>query len=156
MYADWMKKISLDVSDEDLEEVKLPIERAIEIVKKIKRPSLSGGFEKQSEILKALEIVTNYIETMHSEFDRLEGIEDNTAMLKMELEEQTEANKELNKVIITYKAMINEMADTLKWSLNNGPGFIPSTICTCEGDIKKCKDKICEECIKEYFYKKVR
>ena len=31
----------------------------------------------------AIDTLITYVETMHSELDRLEGIEDNTAMLKM-------------------------------------------------------------------------
>ena len=67
----------------------------------------------------AIETVINYVKMMQSELDRLEGIEDNTSMLKQELEEQKEANKELNKVLIHFKAVINEMAEcinSLGWS----------------------------------------
>lgn len=37
---------------------------------------------------KAIDTVITYVETMQKEFDRLEGIEDNTAMLKCELEKK--------------------------------------------------------------------
>lgn len=69
-----------------------------------------------------------------------------------ELKEQTEANKELNKVLITFKAMINEMAKEIEERLG-----------TCPYDEYDWQDidcgKVCEdnmkECWKEYFYKKV-
>lgn len=51
--------------------------------------------------------------------------------------------------------VIDLMAKTLKWSFNTGLGLIPSSICDCEGDIRNCEDKICTDCIKEYFKKKV-
>ena len=85
----------------------------------------------------AIDTVLNYIETMQSEFDRLEGIEDNAAMLKKELEEQTESNKELNKVLIHFKAVINEMAGAL---------LVRQVI---------FKEGASREDIKEYFSKKV-
>lgn len=62
------------------------------------------------------------------------------------IEEQIKANKELNKVLIHFKAVINEMA----WQLLK-EGF-------CSENDKKdcCKTDDCEECIKEYFYKKAQ
>lgn len=51
--------------------------------------------------------------------------------------------------------IIDAMADALKFSFNSGINFFPSSICKCEGDIRKCEGKICTECIKEYFEKKV-
>lgn len=102
----------------------------------------------------AIDTVLNYIETMHKEFDRLEGIEDNTAMLKQELKEQTEANKELNKVLIHFKAVINEMAKMI----NNHD--IDEDICKQMGKKKDCNDyadeENCIDCIKEYFSEKVQ
>lgn len=86
----------------------------------------------------AIETALNYIETMQSEFDRLEGIEDNTAMLKYELEKKDKA--------------IDEMAEYIV------PLDIDEDICK---DIEHCTDennntyKLCKDCIKEYFYKKV-
>ena len=51
--------------------------------------------------------------------------------------------------------IIDAMADALKFSFNSGISFFPSSICKCEGDIRKCEGKICTECIKEFFEKKV-
>ena len=51
--------------------------------------------------------------------------------------------------------IINAMADALKFSFNSGINFFPSSICKCEGDIRKCEGKICTECIKQFFEKKV-
>ena len=42
----------------------------------------------------AIDTILNYIKTMQSEFDRLEGIEDNTSMLKYELEKKDKIIKE--------------------------------------------------------------
>ena len=75
----------------------------------------------------AIDTVLNYIEIMHKEFDRLEGIEDNTAMLKHELEKKDKVIDEiLNKFI-------------------EGTGYYYSEF-----------DYMSKEEIKEYFYKKVR
>ena len=51
--------------------------------------------------------------------------------------------------------IIDAMADALKFSFNSGINFFPSSICKCEGDIRKCEGKICTECIIQYFEKKV-
>lgn len=102
----------------------------------------------------AIDTVLNYIETMHKEFDRLEGIEDNTAMLKQELKEQTEANKELNKVLIHFKAVINEMAEQLVKLREESEEdcFIPRIY----RDINECVKTNCKECIKQYFSEKAQ
>lgn len=74
------------------------------------------------------------------------NIEDLDTVLN-ELEEQTGANKELNKVLIYFKAIINEMADYIA-GLD-----VDEDICK---NIEHCASdkKLCRECIKEYFYKK--
>jgi septal ring factor EnvC (AmiA/AmiB activator) len=92
-------------------------------------------------VLNELDKKDNYIETMHSELDRLEGIEDNTSMLKQELKEQKEANKELNKALIHFKAVINEMAEKLV----EAHGWFYSEF-----------DNYTKEDWKEYFSKKVQ
>ena len=53
----------------------------------------------------AIDTLINYTETIHSEFDRLEGIEDNTAILEYELKGKNKritvlenVNKELNNI----------------------------------------------------------
>lgn len=65
-----------------------------------------------------------------------------------ELEEQTNANKELNKEVCTYLDMIKEMAEYIA-GLD-----VDEDICK---NIEHCADerKLCSECIKEYFYKKI-
>ena len=63
------------------------------------------------KIEKAIEALTNYIETMQSEFDRLEGIEDNTAMLKMELEKK---EAEIDKLRNTNKDLLKKLRNRVK------------------------------------------
>ena len=72
-----------------------------------------------------IQAVLNYINIMHEEFDRLEGIEDNTIMLKHKLEEQSKVIDEMAKYII----------ELIKY---NNPE----------------EERNIEE-VKEYFYKKV-
>ena len=55
----------------------------------------------------SIDTVLNYIETMHSELDRLEGIEDNTAMLKYELEKKDKVIDEMDKVYSKFQAILN-------------------------------------------------
>lgn len=139
----------------------MQIEEAIKLLEEFKKNGYSMLYIKYGDrnktnlkIEKALETLTNYIDIMHKEFDRLEGIEDNTAMLKQELKEQTEANKELNKVLIHFKAVINEMAKMI----NNHD--IDEDICKQMGKKKDCNDyadeENCIDCIKEYFSEKVQ
>ena len=85
----------------------------------------------------AIDTLITYVETMQKEFDRLEGIEDNTAMLKHELKKKD--------------AVIDEMAKFLAQT------DIDEAICK---DIEYCTadDEYtnCYKCIKEYFYKKAQ
>ena len=55
------------------------IEEAKEILRLSKKTFLFGTSQIVTE-MEAIDTVLNYIETMQSEFDRLEGIEDNTAI----------------------------------------------------------------------------
>ena len=69
--------------------------------------------------LEAIETLLNYIEIMHKEFDRLEGIEDNTAMLKYELEKKdTVINEAISYIENTFELedekCITELYDILK------------------------------------------
>lgn len=63
------------------------IENSIEIVKKMKRCSLTGGFDKQTERLKAIFTVTAYLETMR------------------------ENKEDLNKELETYKKIAEWLAE---------------------------------------------
>ena len=64
-----------------------------------------------SEDEEPMKTVLNYIETMHKEFDRLEGIEDNTAMLKMELEKK---EAEIDKLRNTNKDLLKKLRNRVK------------------------------------------
>ena len=70
-----------------------------------------------------------------------------------ELEEQTNSNKELNKVLIHFKAVINEMVEQLVKLREEGQEdcFIPRKFC----NIDECVQRECIECIKQYFSEKV-
>lgn len=71
----------------------MQIEEAKKYCKQIKDRDLwKVGYVYGSE---AIETVLNCIETMQKEFDRLEGIEDNTSMLLKELVETKEHNRQL-------------------------------------------------------------
>lgn len=77
-------------------------EEAIKLLEEFKKNGYSMLYIKYGDrnkanlkIEKAIEALTNYIETMHKEFDRLEGIEDNTSMLLKELVETKEHNRQL-------------------------------------------------------------
>ena len=59
----------------------------IEIVKK---PDIIKVIDYKE--IQAIETVLNYIDIMHKELDRLEGIEDNTAMLKEEMKKFAQDN----------------------------------------------------------------
>lgn len=91
--------------------------------------------------LEAIKILLEYVETMQKEFDRLEGIEDNTSMLKYELNEKDK--------------IIDLIADELRYQKGMGQDDI---FCydMCENDegVVVCDRKNCKEHIKEYFYKR--
>lgn len=113
------------------------IEEAIEILKEIQETNRAWLKETEEEICEKI---------------YLKDIEAIDTVLK-ELEEQTEANKELNKVLITFKSMINEMADYIS-NLD-----IEEDICMKNTtNTELCNEKYtnCKECIKEYFYKKAQ
>lgn len=93
----------------------------------------------------AIRIVLNLIQTQQEEIKTQRDIIVRHIKKKIELEEKIEKKDKI----------IDEMAKTLKWALNVGLGFIPSSICTCKEDIRNCEDKICTDCIKQYFTKKI-
>lgn len=116
-----------------------------------------------------IQALIDYIKIMHKEFDRLEGIEDNTAMLKKELEESKketqgiyddyqDLGKEYYKLqceLEKAEKVIDEMAeyiDNITFVDEKGDygcdfELLTKTTCKYNGN--------CKECIKEYFYKKV-
>ena len=106
------------------------IEQAIEIMNNFIKDTPKAPFEcLMNKEVEAVETLLNYIDTMHKEFDRLEGIEDNTAMLKMELEKKDK--------------VINMMTG---WLYAEDTGFGYGAL----------KDINTPEKIQEYFYKKVQ
>ena len=72
----------------------MQIEEAIERLKLSKSTFLLGA-EQTIVNIEDLDTVLNYVDIMHKEFDRLEGIEDNTSMLLKELVETKEHNRQL-------------------------------------------------------------
>ena len=139
----------------------MQIEEAIKLLEEFKKNGYSILYVKYGDrnktnfkIEKAIETVLNYIETMHKEFDRLEGIEDNTEMLKQELIETKEHNRQLALELEKKDKVIDEMAERI----NNHD--IDEDVCKQMGKEFDCtlfnQDKnFCIDCIKEYFYKKV-
>lgn len=96
----------------------MQIEEAIKLLEEFKKNGYSMLYIKYGDrnkanlkIEKAIEALTNYIETMQSEFDRLEGIEDNTAMLKMELEKK---ESEIDKLRNTNKDLLKKLRNRVK------------------------------------------
>lgn len=86
-------------------------EEAIEYLKNYTIWNQTQGFSKGNNdkaidtVLKALEKKDYLIHTMEVEFNRLEDLEDNTVMLKMELEKKDKIIKEL-------KEHIDELSQT--------------------------------------------
>ena len=118
-------------------------------------------FEFAETVLNLLEKKDTLIDTMQSEFERLEDLEDNTDMLKMELEkkdidiiEAKEANRQLSIELQKKDRMTNEMAYYLS-------DFDIDEMCEkCE----RCIGNGCYadddmefkiNCIKQYFENKV-
>lgn len=95
------------------------IEKSIEIVKKMKRCSLTGGFDKQTERLKAIFTVTAYLESMR---ENKEDLYKELERYKQYYEEQNEVNKkfvskekfdETNKELETYKKIAEKLVDKI-------------------------------------------
>lgn len=95
-------------------------------------------------VLNELDKKDNYIETMHKEFDRLEGIEDNTSMLLKELVETKEHNRQLGLEIARLnnrcKKLDREAQSYLEEMVGN-EGLKERTIKGLEFEIEQ-KDKI--------------
>lgn len=151
-------------------------EEARKILKRIDIKFFLCGMNEQSNYIvdeankvnNAIETVLNLLEkkdtlihTMQSEFERLEDLEDNTDMLKIELEkkdidiiEAKEANRQLSVELQKKDKIINELEDIF---YNYQLCEYELTDCT----YRKCEyiadDEIppCKECIKQYFERKV-
>jgi len=114
---------------------------------KLLYPDADEIYQRYFQQREELEKKETLINTMQAEFERLEGIEDNTSMLKYELAKKDK--------------IIDEMADKIS-SIMTGVTAIQNQFEEeyCEF-IKSDKDccwktgKECKDCIKEYFTKKV-
>ena len=100
MYADWMADMPIIINGENTS---------------VPRQEINMQIEEAKEICKA--IIKNMQEECEFDLNILKLNWNNRIAIDTvlnELEEQTEANKELNKVLIHFKAVINEMADYIK------------------------------------------
>ena len=110
------------------EEVKqMQIEEAIEIMNNFIKDTPKMPYEcLMNKEVEAVETLIYYIKMMHSELDRLEGIEDNTVMLKQELIETKEHNRQLALELKkkeeennSFKNKINEGLEDIEKALNH-------------------------------------
>lgn len=95
--------------------------------------------EALEKVLAELEKKDTIINTMQAEFERLEDLEDNTDMLKMELKKKDKIINEMSNHIATTDSNLCEYLDM-------------TTKCKYYAGENK---KTCDNCIKEYFKKKV-
>ena len=110
-------------------------------------------------VLNLLEKKDTLIYTMQSEFERLEDLEDNTDMLKMELEkkdidiiEAKEANRQLSIELQKKDKIIDEMTE---W-IEKNTKYYDEDGCYCEVEKDICNKTIdCKDCIKQYYERKV-
>ena len=90
--------------------------RIEEAIKKIKGKNIFSsektetGYDYMENINEVVNILLIYVETMQKEFYRLEDIEDNTVMLKQELIETKEHNRQLALELKKKDKVIDEMA----------------------------------------------
>lgn len=153
-------------------------EEAIERLKKDKNKPLACGditivnIDDLELVLNLLEKKDTLIHTMQSEFERLEDLEDNTDMLKMELEKkdkEIQFQKEINK---TEQDRHKQTEKSLKGQLKKKDKIINEledifyNYQLCEYELTDCTYRKCEyiaddenppckECIKQYFERKV-
>lgn len=134
--------------------------QAIEILKTIKRPTLATGFERQTNLLKSIETVLNFIKKQQAEIEE----EKKKSMHYEKLITNGLASKEIAKIdeemqtvlrteIEKQDKIIDEMANHIATSDNNLCQYLDMTT--------KCKyyagenKNTCDNCIKDYFKKKV-
>ena len=111
---------------------------AIEILKKLKsKVNLVEADEKEDRLPFLMNIEQQAIETVLSELEKKDT----------EIIEAKEANRQLSLELEKKEAIINEMAKHIHLS---GDYECLNKECEDDGDIS------CEDCIKEYFYKKVK
>ena len=159
----------------------MQIEEAIEKIQELL--NLTNWYPKYG-YKEAIVTTLKYIDIMKSEFDRLEGIEDNTAMLKYELEKKDNKIKELegrcrnldkeaqsyfeelmgdstlkNRTIKQLNSELekkDKVIDLLADDLRYYEGMQQDQLfCIDTCEGKMCDEEHCKERIKEYFYKKV-
>ena len=138
----------------------MQIEEAIKLLEEFKKNGYSMLYIKYGDrnkanlkIEKAIETLINYVKMMHSELDRLEGIEDNTSMLLKELVETKEHNRQLALELEKKDKVIDEMAEWINKQ------DIDEEICKnniTQPELCNEEGTNCRECIKEYFYKKAQ
>ena len=149
------------MSDEEMEKEAIGWLSALEIKREyeaISKQIILKLIEKQQAEIERLEKQSkNLDKEAQSYLEELmgdSGMKERTiAQLQAELEEQTNDNKELNKVLIHFKAVINEMAEQLVKLREESEEdcFIPRIY----RDINECVKTNCKECIKQYFIEKV-
>ena len=119
-------------------ENEMNITKAIEILNKLKsKVTLVKADEKEYRLPFLMNIEQQAIETVLSELEKKDT----------EIIEAKEANRQLSLELEKKEAIINEMAKHIHLS---GDYECLNKECEDDGDIS------CEDCIKEYFYKKVK
>ena len=129
----------------------MQIEEAIKLLEEFKKNGYSMLYIKYGDrnkanlkIEKAIETLINYVKMMHSELDRLEGIEDDTTMLKLELIEAKEHNRQLGIEIAKLNNRCNKLdreAQSYLEEMVGDEGLKERTIKGLEFEIEQ-KDKI--------------
>lgn len=70
-----------------------------------------------------IQAVLDYIETMNKEFDRLEGIEDNTAMLKHELEKKDRIIEKLKSQLNCKEILRKDMSEDVNFIIMTNEAY---------------------------------
>lgn len=121
-----------------------------EAIKKIKGKNIFSsektetGYDYMENINEVVNILLIYVNTMQKEFDRLEGIEDNTSILKQELIETKEHNRQLGLEIVRLNNRCKKLdreAQSYLEEMVGDEGLKERTIKGLEFEIEQ-KDKI--------------
>lgn len=140
----------------------MQIEEAKEIMNNFIKDTPKMPYEcLMNKEVEAVETLLNYVDTMHKEFERLEGIEDNTAMLKKELEGKDQIIEQLKSInkfqsrditeAVNYTFELNKELEKAEEVINEMAKYIKEPYQIIAFGSRKQKIEI----IKEYFYKKV-